>query len=137
METASVEIEDRDGLGPSVNNRLCTIGHVDHVNGEGSEPVPEYPITRHELIRLARYWFEVVIGNNEAFEETGATGSTEWRETEYGERRLHRIAEILGDDEMNEIRARMDLEKRLAACDDEDEAQRIMKELCFGEPIPD
>jgi len=76
------------------------VGYVDEVNGTEAVEVPDFVPTRHELIQIVKYWAKERVDNAWFFFVTGQTGSSEWRINLFAERRIDRIAEILGEDEV-------------------------------------
>jgi len=93
---------DSEGLGFWGDGRF-TVGYVDEVNGPNSAVMPEFVPTRYELIQLAKYWATIVIDLRfDYFLYTG-TGSSEWRLDAFASRRVGRIGEILGQDEINKV----------------------------------
>jgi len=93
---------DSEGLG-FWGNRGFTIGYVDEVNGPNSAEMPEFVPTRYELAQLAKYWATIVIDLRfDYFLYTG-TGSSEYRLSAFANRRVARIAEILGEEEINKV----------------------------------
>jgi hypothetical protein len=90
---------DSEGLGWYGNDRIV-IGCVDEVNGPGSVEVPGYPTTRHELIQLVKYWATVRIDLDFSYFVDGQTGSSEIRLGPFAGRRIARIAEAIGQEEI-------------------------------------
>jgi hypothetical protein len=90
---------DSEGLGWYGNDRIV-IGCVDEVNGAGSIEFPSFVPTRHELIQLAKYWATVRIDLDFSYFVDGQTGSTEIRLGPFASRRVARIAEALGEEEV-------------------------------------
>lgn len=78
------------GIGPFV------IGRVEAINGRGGEEVTEFVATRHELQRLAAYWWTERLDHDFYYFVTESSGSTEWRWSKYIDRRLDRLHGILG-----------------------------------------
>lgn len=93
---------DSEGLG-FWSNRGFTIGYVDEVNGPNSDEMPEFVPTRYELIQLAKYWTTIVIDLRFDYFLYTQTGSSEWRLDAFAWRRVGRIGEILGQDEINKV----------------------------------
>jgi len=69
--------EDTDGLGMMAAGPLV-IGSVDAINGKEGEEVPEFS-PRHELERLAAYWWTERIDRDFDWFVYQQTGSSEWR----------------------------------------------------------
>ena len=89
---------DGEGLGWYSNERFV-IGHVDEVNGPGSQEVPAFAPTRRELFELAKYWATIELRLDFSWFVTQQTGSSEIRLGPFARRRLARIAEVLGEEE--------------------------------------
>ena len=79
------------------------IGYVSEVNGPEACEVPEFVPTKHELIQIAKYWLHRRLDNSFFFFTYSQTGSSEWRVNIYAERRIDRAAEILTEEELNEL----------------------------------
>jgi len=79
--------------------------YVAEVNGPEACKIPEFTPTKHELIQIAKYWYDQVFYNDFYFFTFAQTGSTEWRINMYAERRIDRVAEILSEEELNELLA--------------------------------
>jgi len=73
------------------------IGCVDAVNGTAAQEVPEFVITRAELVELAKYWEETFLSRAFFVFKTRQIGSTDLRVCPFAERRVARIIELLGD----------------------------------------
>jgi hypothetical protein len=93
--------EDAQGLGPTRAGSFI-IGRVDNIVGEGGAEVAGYTPTRNELLQLARYWFIKIIDLDFTHFLYGCTGSSEWRTRQFANRRLNRIAELIGHDDTTE-----------------------------------
>lgn len=93
---------DSEGLG-FWGNQAFTVGYVDEVNGPNSVEMPEFVPTRYELIQLAKYWATIVIDLRFDYFLYTTTGSSEWRLDAFARRRVGRIGEILGQDEINKV----------------------------------
>ena len=87
-------------------------GYVEAIHGEGGHECDEYRPTRYELQQLARYWATVALDINLDFFLYGQTGSTAIRMRPYAEIRLQRLAEVLGDQAIEKMRAEADEEAR-------------------------
>ena len=90
---------DSEGLGCWENERFV-VGYIDEVNGPGAVEVPGFKVTRHEAIQLAKYWAGVEIDLDFSYFVDGQTGSTEIRLGPFASRRIARIAEALGEEEV-------------------------------------
>ena len=62
----------------------------------------EFVPTKHELIQIAKYWFQRQLNIQLWFFATGQSGSSECREDFYAALRIHRIAEIVPEQELNQ-----------------------------------
>lgn len=91
---------DNDYLGPFGGNGL-TIGLVDEVAGEGATEVPEFVPTRHELLQLVKYWERRYLELEHFFFWSGQSGSTDIRVKPYANRRIARIAKLIGDEDVS------------------------------------
>jgi hypothetical protein len=93
---------DADGLGVmSVGGLL--VGGVDAISGKGGEEISGFIVTRHELRELAKYWFSERLEADFDWFLHQCTGSSEWRWSKYITRRLERLAETLGLEEMRNL----------------------------------
>ncbi len=61
----------------------------------------EFPVTRHELYALAEHWWTARIDHDFDWFLYQQTGSTEWRWSEYIDRRLNRLYDTLGQEAMD------------------------------------
>jgi len=93
---------DSEGLGYWGNERFV-VGYVDEVNGYNSAVVPDFVPTRYELIELAKYWATIALDLRFDYFLYTQTGSSEWRRDAFASRRVGRIGEILGQDEINKV----------------------------------
>jgi len=93
---------DSEGLGYWGNEQFV-VGYVDEVSGPNSVEMPEFVATRYELIQLAKYWATIVIDLRFDYFLDGATGSSEYRLSAFANRRVARIVEILGEEEINKV----------------------------------
>jgi hypothetical protein len=89
--------DDSEGLG-FWGDKKFVVGHVPEVNGLEACDVP----TKHELIQIAKYWLQRVLNIQLWFFATGQRGSSEWREDFYAALRIHRIAAIVPEQELNQ-----------------------------------
>lgn len=95
MESRVVRNADNDDpLLPDVGGGLI-LGYVDDVNGSGAAEVPFLP-TRHELGVLARYWGGVVAEIEDVWAALQSVGSEDMRVRWFALRRMHRIADLVG-----------------------------------------
>jgi len=86
------------------------IGYVDEVNGPGAMEVPGFVPTRHELIHLVEHWAEVRLSTIFKVFKTDVIGSTDIRKVPYSEERIRSIELLLGEEEVNKIVARVEIE---------------------------
>jgi hypothetical protein len=93
---------DSEGLGAWGDKKTFVVGHVPEVNGSEAFEVPEFVPTKHELIEIAKYWFQRRLDNRFWFFETAQTGSSEWRTNVYAVRRINRMAEIVPEQELDQ-----------------------------------
>jgi hypothetical protein len=112
---------DTKGLG-TMKVGPCTIGSVGPINGEDGKEVPDFVLTVHELKQLASYWMHERIDHDFDWFAYQQTGSSEWRWSVFISRRLNRLAEILGEDAMKQVRkdAVESYRKRYPKINDED-----------------
>jgi hypothetical protein len=83
----------------------CIVGSVNAINGEDGKKLPEFVVTRQELKQLAGYWMQERIDHDFDWFAYQCTGSSEWRWSAYTNRRLNRLAEILGEETMGAVQA--------------------------------
>jgi hypothetical protein len=91
---------DKDDLQPG-GEGMFAISYVDAVNGGAAQETPEFVPTRHELIQLARYWHRRCLDNKWSF-IAGPSASAEIRVGPYAERRIARIKELVGKEEVDD-----------------------------------
>ena len=91
-----VSNSDNEWLGP-----MWGCGFVDEVNGPGAEEIPSFTPTRHELIQLVMFWAETAIDLDYFAFLYESTGSTDIRLRPFASRRINRIVDILGKDEVS------------------------------------
>ena len=91
---------DTDGLGTMAVGPFL-IGGVDGINGEDGKEVQEFVATRHELKQLAEYWALERLDHDFWFFLHQQTGSREWRQSVYIDRRVGRLHGILGKEAMD------------------------------------
>jgi len=94
--------DDSEGLGAWGDKKTFVVGYVPEVNGSEACEVPQFVPTKHELIQIAKYWFQRLLNIQFWFSATGQSGSSEWREAAYARRRINRMAEILPEQELNQ-----------------------------------
>jgi hypothetical protein len=112
---------DTQGLG-TMKVGPSTVGDVGPINGEDGKEVSEFVPTLHELKQLASYWMHERIDHDFEWFAYQQTGSSEWRWSVFISRRLDRLAEILGEEAMKEVRknAVASYRKRYPSINDED-----------------
>jgi hypothetical protein len=91
-------------------NSKFTVGLVSEVNGPNSVEVRDFVPTHHELIQLVKYWASLKLRQSFYFFVHGQTGSDEWRRAAIANRRIERIATLLGEKEV---------QKAIKACERE------------------
>ena len=96
---------DSDGLGYIHFRGSDVIGLVDHVNGCDAKVCPEFTPTHHELKQLAKHWIERKLDLDFYWHQTQCTGSSEWREREFAARRLNRLSNLLGHEQITKLEA--------------------------------
>src|SRR5664280_1563309 len=90
---------DSQGIGV-IRLGHSTVGYVEEISGEEGKECPEFVPTRHEIMRVARYWIDECLEYDFDYFITQCTGSSEWRRSVYMRRRLDRLSEILGEKSM-------------------------------------
>lgn len=75
------------------------------MNGPNAAACSGFVPTKHELQQLAKFWIERIFDLDFYWFQTQSTVSSEWRERQFAERRLSRIAEVLGDDLIEALEA--------------------------------
>jgi hypothetical protein len=134
---------DTEGLGTMAVGPFI-MGSVDAINGEGGREVPEFVATRHELKQLAAYWAEERLEQDFDWFLYQSSGSSEWRWSAFINRRLNRLAEVLGQEAMRVVQddAIVSFRKRYPKITDEDwrvfttgseEEQEVWRNKVFGE----
>jgi hypothetical protein len=104
LEKSAGSNRDTDGLGAmAIAGGGLIIGSVDAINGHDGEEV-EFPVTRHELKQLAECWALERIEQDFNWFVTETSGSSEWRWSTYVNRRLNRLAQVLGSEAMSKVR---------------------------------
>jgi hypothetical protein len=92
---------------------------VDEVKAPEAEEVLAYPLTRDELLVLARHWAKEDLDLQLFFFFTGCTGGIECRTMAYAGHRLRRIADLLGLDAVQRAVAEVEEEARRDIGDEE------------------
>jgi hypothetical protein len=93
--------KDAAGLEP-IGNHKFLIGSVDEVNGRGAEEISAFVPTRYEMIQLAKYWANVAIDIEYFWFCCEQVGSSDRRRRSFAWRRVSRIAELLGENEIDQ-----------------------------------
>ena len=110
----SVQYPDAERLEPNGG-----VGHVDHVNGPGARARREFIATQYELEELTRMWVRTRLDLAFFFHLYRTSGSREWREAVYADRRTDRLQRILGADIVNRITTEVEQEFRESFGDEE------------------
>ena len=97
-----IQNRDNDYLLPLGNERVV-IGYVDEVNGNGAIEEPGFVPTRHELLQLVQYWTERVVDIRFFWFCYQQFSSCESRMLSFAQRRISRIAELLGDEIVEKV----------------------------------
>src|SRR5712692_10702040 len=87
--------EDAQGLEPRGG-----IGFVDMIVGESGVEVPGFVPTKNEVLQLVQYWATEIIDLDFDYFLDGQSGSQEWRTSHFAHRRLNRISQLLGEEEV-------------------------------------
>jgi len=93
-ELPAVSNADNGGLLPTVT------GLIDEVNGKGAVEVPDFIATRHELVQVAKYWAGISVREQWWWLRKGSINDSHRRLLTYAERRLARLVNLLGADEV-------------------------------------
>lgn len=104
-----VRNSDNESLMPRGGNGLV-VGYVDRVNGRGAEEINGFTPTRNELIELVKYWYGVLLDNRYFSFLYAQSGSREIRENPYAQRRIDRLAEALGHEDVDKAIAETEAE---------------------------
>jgi len=94
---------DTKGMG-AINVSRFIIGCGEPISGQDGNGVPAFVPTFHELRQLASYWMQERIEHDFDWFTYQQTGSSEWRWSIFIFRRLDRLAAILGDHMMHQVR---------------------------------
>src|SRR5262245_57069626 len=86
------------------------IGCVDEVNGAGAAEVPGFTPTRHELRQLAKYWAETALEIEYDWFIYAQVGGTDMRLEPFAQRRIARIANLLGTEEVQKLVSEVEIE---------------------------
>jgi hypothetical protein len=79
------------------------VGLTAGVNDESAKLVPDFQVTRYELGILAKYYFNLQNDLMYFWDWTSQYGSDDSRMISFAASRLHSIAEILGQDECDDL----------------------------------
>ena len=108
---------DNEGLGPFGGDaadptpnrgpmpqvgRGFTIGFIDEICGEGGKEIPDFAVTRQELLELVKLWVRKSLSIQWEERVMGQTGSYEWRMRTYAQRRVDHIADLIGVEPVKE-----------------------------------
>jgi len=93
------------------------------------EPVTTYPLTKDELRALAAHWAYEHLDCNVICRRYGTVGPRELRIWDYAENRLNKIAAILGQQEIEEVLAEVDMKMHRLIGDE------LWTAFCEGRPI--
>jgi hypothetical protein len=85
---------------------------MDEVHGPGSVQHSDYHPTIHELKVIAKYWLEQELSVCAEFWFSRQVGSHEWRLELYASRRVARIADIIGEEEIKKLVREVEEEER-------------------------
>ena len=91
---------DNADLEPMCGNGFV-IGSVDEVNGDGAKEILGFAPTQHELIQVVKYWVNRELDIRWFTFITGQTGSTERRVVHFALRRIGRIGDVLGAEDVD------------------------------------
>ena len=80
--------------------KVFIFDEMDELNDAAAEEVPGFVPTRGELIQIVKYWANVELNLNYYMFFHSTTGSDLLRQTSFAQRRIGRIAKILGEDEV-------------------------------------
>jgi hypothetical protein len=97
LEKSAGSNRDTDGLGTMAAGPFV-VGSVEAINGEDGKEAREFVATKHELKQLAEYWALERIERDFYWFVTQTSGSSEWRWSTYVNRRLNRLAQVLGSE---------------------------------------
>jgi hypothetical protein len=78
------------------------VGYVDEVNGTEAAEVSGFVPTRHELILLVEYWERKALETEWWWFTTGQVGSSETRLRAFAIRRVNRIYDLIGQEEVQQ-----------------------------------
>jgi hypothetical protein len=102
LEKSAGSNRDTGGLGTMAAGPFV-VGSVEAINGEDGNEAPEFVATRHELKQLAEYWALERIEHDFDWFLLQTSGSSEWRWSTYVNRRLNRLAQVLGSEAMSKV----------------------------------
>jgi hypothetical protein len=80
-----------------------TTGCIYEVNGLGAQEILEFKATRHELLQLVKYWKEIALDSEYWVFISGSIGSRDLRVQPFADRRISRIADLIGEDAVNKV----------------------------------
>jgi len=107
--TPQVRNADNEYLGGPLVDHLTTI------TGQGGTEVPEFIPTRHELLQLVKYWEREDLFYKWRNFVTSSDGDADYVIAAFSSRRIARIAELLGEEEVKRAidEAREEFSRRL------------------------
>lgn len=91
-----------DVLAPMVAGPFV-IGYVDEIHGPGAEVMSGYPLTRHELLVLARHWYQEYLNDSIFFFHYGQAGSRQMRMRVYSLGRVGKIEAVVGESAVDKV----------------------------------
>jgi hypothetical protein len=97
------EESDRDANGQRVIEEGSMLGSLGSINLEDGNEVPDFVPTLHELKQLALYWTNEQLEHEFALFAYQQGGSSERRYWNLIDSRLNRLAEILGEEAMQQV----------------------------------
>jgi hypothetical protein len=108
---------DTEGLEPA-GRPGCWIAYVDEIHGPGSEVIPVFPITREELLVLAKHWDTIALDLKLFQYVYSQYGSDQMQRSDYAGWRVARIAALLGKEAVRAVREEVEKEMREGYGDD-------------------
>jgi hypothetical protein len=102
------DIANADNSGLQPRGLAVKIGSVEMVNGSKATEVPQFVVTRGELLELVKHWEYTFLSRTYFVFTTDQIGSTDLRLAPYAERRVARIVRLLGDEAVRAVDEVMD-----------------------------
>ena len=81
---------------------LKPFGFRDEVNGRGAQEIPAFNATRHELLQLVKYWQTALVDSQYFAFLYNTIGSRDLRLQPFCNKRISRIAELVGEEAVTE-----------------------------------